>query len=282
MRAGRPSRTALAAAIHRAEHQVLEHGRIFSDPLALRILGRDAETIARHADPRPGRRLMRLFIAFRTRFAEEALAAALERGFCQVVILGAGLDTYACRSASLGGQRVFEVDHPATQEWKRARLAAAGIELPRALTFAPVDFERETLDDGLAAAGFERGRRAFFTWLGVVPYLTEKAIASTLGFIGGLPGGAHVVFDYSNPPDSFAPRMRAAHDARAARLAELGESLVTYFETAALHARLGALGFSTIEDLSPVEIASRCSPDQALAPARGGGHVLHASTARDA
>jgi methyltransferase (TIGR00027 family) len=96
---GQPSRTALGAATHRAAHQILEHGLIFNDPLALRILGIDAETVARQAAERPSSRRMRIFIAVRTRFAEDALAAAVEHGVSQLVVLGAGLDTYAYRTA---------------------------------------------------------------------------------------------------------------------------------------------------------------------------------------
>src|ERR1035437_3638091 len=149
MQFGEPSRTARAAAFHRAAHQVLEHGRIFADPLALPILGEDAETVARKAEQRPSGRRMRIFIAVRTRFAEDALAAAVERGVRQLVVLGAGLDTYAYRGALRDRLRVFEVDHPATQAWKRQRLAEAAIPLPDNLTFAPVDFERQSLADGL-------------------------------------------------------------------------------------------------------------------------------------
>src|ERR1017187_5496168 len=100
MQFGEPSRTALAAARHRAAHQLLEHGRIFTDPLALRILGEDSETNAREAEENPSGRRMRIFIAARTRFAEDALAAAVEPGGTQLVILGAGLDTYAWRGAT--------------------------------------------------------------------------------------------------------------------------------------------------------------------------------------
>src|SRR5208283_4755726 len=109
----------LAAAAHRAAHQVLEQGRIFADPLALRILGKDAETVAREAEKQPSARRMRIFIAARARFAEDALAAAVERGVRQLVVLGAGLDTYAYRSPLRDRLRIFEVDHPATQAWKR-------------------------------------------------------------------------------------------------------------------------------------------------------------------
>lgn len=277
MQTGQPSRTALAAAAHRAAHQIVERGRIFSDPLAARILGADPEALAREAEEHASRRRMRIFIAVRTRFAEDALAAAVERGVSQAVVLGAGLDTYAYRN-QFGGLGVFEVDHPATQAWKRERLAAAEIPVPPSLTFAPVDFERQSLPDGLADAGFDRARPAFFTWLGVVPYLTEEAVWSTLAFIAGLPNGAHVVFDYADPPETLEAEHRAYHDARAARVDALGETWLTYFEAPTLRTKLLALGFTDIEDLGPPEIAARFFPNTpGPRPARG-GHVLRAST----
>src|SRR6202451_321345 len=218
---GTPSRTALAAATHRAAHQLLEQGRIFADPLALRILGEDAETVAREAAEHPSRRRIRIFIAARSRFAEDALAAAVEKGVRQAVVLGAGLDTYAYRTKLIDRLRIFEVDHPATQEWKRQRLEDAAIPIPSALTFAPIDFERQTLSEGLAAARFDPAQQTFFTWLGVVPYLTSESFSSTLNFIANLPNRAHVVFDYSNPPESLTAEARANYDIRAARVAEL-------------------------------------------------------------
>jgi methyltransferase (TIGR00027 family) len=278
MQFGEPSRTALAAARHRAAHQLLEHGRIFADPLAVRILGEDSETIAREAEENPSGRMMRIFIAVRTRFAEDALAAAVERGVRQLVVLGAGLDTYAWRGAMRQHLRVFEVDHPATQAWKRLRLDAAGIALPACLTFAPIDFERETLAGGLDDAGFDPARQTFFTWLGVVPYLTEEAVWSTLGFIASLPNGAHVVFDYSDPPDSLSPEMRALHERRAVRVAELGEPWVNHFEAEKLRAKLMGLGFTSIEDLGPPEIAARYFPSRAASVPTRGGHILCAAT----
>lgn len=278
MRRGQASRTARAAAVHRAVHQVLEAGRIFADPLAVSILGEDVEALAREAGQNPNHRLMRMFIAVRTRFAEDALAAAAERGVRQLVVLGAGLDTYAYRGAMRGRLRMFEVDHPATQAWKRERLSAAGIPLPGALTFAPVDFERETLGEGLAAAGFDPAQRSFFAWLGVVPYLTEEAVFATLRYIAGLPGGAAVVFDYSNPPDSFSPEMRAVYDARAAHVAEAGEAWVSHFGTSELRVRLMALGFTDVEDLGPPQIAARYFPRHAGSARENGGHIVRSAT----
>jgi len=278
MQSGQPSRTARAAAAHRAAHQVLEQGRIFADPLALRILGEDAAALAHEAEDAPHRQAMRLFIAARTRFAEDALAMAVAQGVSQLVVLGAGLDTYAYRSTLGERLRIFEVDHPATQAWKRGRLADAAIALPPGLIFAPVDFERETLRDGLLAAGFDPLQRSFFTWLGVVPYLTEPAIFATLGYIAGLRGGAQVVFDYANPPASLTPQARAMHEWRAARVAGLGEAWVSHFDTDLLGARLRAVGFSRIEDLGPAQIAARYFPERAGAAPDKGGYVLRAAT----
>jgi methyltransferase (TIGR00027 family) len=275
---GQASRTALGAAGHRAAHQVLERGFIFADPLALRILGPDADEAVKEAEQEPRRRGLRLFIAVRTRFAEDALAAAVAKGATQLVVLGAGLDTYAYRSALGESLKIFEVDHPATQAWKRERLAAAAIAVPSALSFAPVDFEREALADGLAAAGFDPARQTFFTWLGVVPYLTEEAVFATLRFIAGLPGGAHVVFDYTNPTASIIdPERRALHEALAARVAAAGEVFRAEFDTATLHERLRAVGFGEIEDLGPREIAERYFPTRPRPTSETGGHVLRAA-----
>jgi methyltransferase (TIGR00027 family) len=277
MESGRASRTALGAAGHRAAHQVLEGGSILSDPLALPILGPGADELIRGAREDPARRGLRLFIAMRSRFAEDAVAVAFERGARQLVILGAGLDTFAYRSALASGLRIFEVDHPATQAWKRERLVAAAIPIPATLTFAPIDFERETLAVGLAAARFEPAQQTFFTWLGVVPYLSEVAIFSTLRYIADLPNGAHVVFDYANPRQDLSARARAARDALAARVAAAGEEFRAFFETDGLHRKLRELGFNEIEDLGPRQIAARFFPQYAGAAPERGGHIIRAS-----
>jgi methyltransferase (TIGR00027 family) len=278
VQSGQPSRSAWGAAAHRAAHQILEHGRIFSDPLAVRILGQDAETVARDAEARPTSRAMRLFIAARTRFAEDSLAAAIHQGARQLVVLGAGLDTYAFRSPFSDRLRIFEVDHPATQLWKRERLANAAIPIPPSLTFAPVDFERQTLPEGLAAAGFDPAQQTFFTWLGVVPYLSEDAIWSTLAFIASLPNGAHVVFDYSDPPHTLSPATREYLERRAAHVEALGESWITYFEADTLRTKLLALGFAEVEDLGPPQIAARYIPNLTTPRPEKGGHILRAAT----
>jgi O-methyltransferase involved in polyketide biosynthesis len=111
-----------------------------------------------------------------------------------------------------------------------------------------------------------------------VPYLTEPAIFSTLGFIAQLKGGAEVMFDYVNPAASVAPAGRVAHQALADRVAAVGERIQSYFDTAPLCAKMSAAGFRRVDDIGPAEIATRFFPEaERLAPARG-GHVMHAST----
>ncbi len=197
------SRTAYGVAAHRAAHQMLEGGSRFRDPFASAILGQGGkEAIAQRSAPR--HRIVRLFFAVRSRFAEDSLAAAWTQGTRQAVLLGAGLDTFALRNPH-AGLAIFEVDHPATQAWKRQCLAQAGLAIPPGLSFAPVDFERERLADGLTAAGFDAGKPTFFIWLGVVPYLTLPAIHTTLDFVSGVPD-AEIVFDYTEPFGKLFPR----------------------------------------------------------------------------
>jgi len=271
MQVGEPSRTARAAAFHRAALQVLEHGRIFADPLALRILGEYADAVAREAERRPSGRGMRIFIAVRTRFAEDALAAAVERGVPQLVVLGAGLETtgslarFRGRSSSPAG-----LEAPAPRRgWHPA---AGGADV------RSIGFERETLAEGLAAAGFDPSAWTFFTWLGVVPYLTEEAVWATAGFVASLPNGAHAVFDYGDAPASLSPEMRASHERRAAQVTALGEPFMSYFEPLELRAKLISLGFSEVEDLGPRQIASRYFPSHADTAPERGGHILRATT----
>jgi methyltransferase (TIGR00027 family) len=251
--AGRPSRTAQGAALMRAAHQLLDEPRVFTDPFALRVIGEDAEESLRDDPQRFARRpSLRAFIALRSRYAEDRLASAVARGVEQYVLLGAGLDTFAYRNPHTR-LKVFEVDHPATQRWKRERTHEAGLQVPRALRFAPVDFETETLAEGLARAGFDADRPALFSMLGVAIYLTRGALLQTLDFVGASAPGSEIVFDYSVPSSSLTHSQRLAREMSAKRAAELGEPWLTYFEPAALATDLTDLGFSLVKDLGATE-----------------------------
>ncbi len=183
MKPNDPSRTALMVARQRAAHQVLDHGSILDDPFAMKILREDEKEVLQFANGHPLASIGRLFTAARSRIAEDALSGAVERGIRQIVILGAGLDTFALRNPHGERIRIYEVDHPATQAWKSQRLAEAQIAFPPWLILVPVDFERDDVGEKLVAAGFQQNSPAFFTWLGVVPYLTQDAIARTLDYI---------------------------------------------------------------------------------------------------
>src|SRR5271165_6888080 len=152
MRQGQASRTAIGAAGHRAAHQVLERGIVFTDPLALAILGQDADEAIALAKEKPERRPLRFFVAMRSRFAEDSARRAIDAGVRQILVLGAGLDTFAYR---LAPRDVFELDHPATQRDKRARLAEASISDPRHLAFVAHDFEHGDMTEALAAGGLD-------------------------------------------------------------------------------------------------------------------------------
>lgn len=257
MRAGRPSHTARGAAAYRAVHQTLDGGTIFNDPFATRIL--DDETRARLDEIAADLSLrpMRLLIAARSRFSEGTLAACMARGVRQIVVLGAGLDTFALRNPHTSeGVRVFEVDHPATQAWKRERLKQAQLAIPASLTFAAVDFERQSLAHGLGAAGFRVDRPAFFQWLGVVPYLTREAVAVTLDFIAGVPA-SEVVFDYAEPFENYPPERRASVMAVAASAASRSEPWLSLFDPAEMSDMLRSRGFGLVEDLGLAELSER-------------------------
>jgi methyltransferase (TIGR00027 family) len=161
-------------------------------------------------------------LQLRQRFAEDALAGAIERGVRQLVVLGAGLDTFAYRNPH-AELKVLEVDHPATQARKREGLAQGNIALPTSLHFAPVDFERQTLAQGLSAAGFDASVPSFFTWLGVVVCLSDEATWATLRFIASVPACPRVVFDYSNPPAALQAADAASLAEAAVRMAASGE-----------------------------------------------------------
>jgi methyltransferase (TIGR00027 family) len=277
MKPNEPSRTALMIARQRAAHQLLDHGVILHDPFAMKILREEEKDVLQFASAHPLASVGRLFTAARSRIAEDALSKAVEGGIRQIVILGAGLDTFALRNPHGARQiRIYEVDHPATQTWKRQRLAEAQIALPPWLIFVPVDFERDDVGEKLAAAGFQQNSPAFFTWLGVVTYLTQGAIGRTLDYISSIQN-SEVVFDYMEPPEASSEEVRQLETERSEQLKKMEERSLSRFEPAGMAAILRSHGYSAIEDINFQEIASRFGRAvQGLAPGHLGVHVVHA------
>ena len=264
---GRPSRTAQRVALRRAAHQLIDRPLVHEDPLALRIIGAD-EAAALRADPGQFERgliapVLRAFLAVRSRIAEDALAAAVAEGVSQYVVLGAGLDTFAYRNP-FSHLRVFEVDHPATQAWKRERLAEGGIAVPANVAFAAIDFDSQQLPDVLHAVGLDATKPAFFSWLGVTPYLETTTTLATLdGIVPFAQGGGGVVFDYSIPPEMLPILHRAAFAILEKRVRDAGEPFRGYFEPARIATALRTMGFVSVTDLGGDDIHARWFADRA-------------------
>lgn len=259
MQEGTPSKTAYRVALRRAAHQVFDDPVIFRDPLALRILDLSIESLAvtdLRAPKRPHSRSLRAFLVARSRFAEDALAAAVKSDATQYVLLGAGLDTFSYRNP-FPHVRVFEVDHAATQRWKRSLLLENRIEVPSSCAFVPVDFERQSLGKELRAGGFDEDAITVFAWLGVVPYLTKEAFATTLAFLQRQLEGSSVVLDYSLPRADLPHVEQLAFDSLAARVEDAGEPFRLFFRPEEIKQRLRTAGYVTAEDLDSAGINNR-------------------------
>jgi methyltransferase (TIGR00027 family) len=261
METGKASKTALGVAIRRAAHQLVDVPPVLDDPIAVRLIGSGYRGKMGRASHRVGRDL-RAFMAVRSRYAEDRLAEAVAQGITQYVVLGAGLDTFAYRNP-FAGLRVFEVDLPATQAAKRQMLFDTGIAVPDNLTFVPLDFEHQTLMEGMAEAGFDRGAGAFFGWLGVVPYLTLEGFRATLGAVGELPAGSAVSFDYALAPETLSVVGRTAFDGLAGRVAAAGEPFQLFFTPETIKAELRGAGFQRIEQLDYEQLNERYFKDRA-------------------
>ena len=260
---------------------MLDRPPVFVDPLATALLSDEARA-ALAADPRlrnrPGVEYLRAFLAVRSRIAEDRLADAFAAGVRQYVLLGAGLDTFAHRNP-FAGLRVFEVDHPKTQAWKRERLKAAGLAEPPTVTYVPVDFHDHELARELAQHGFDGAQSAAISWLGTVPYLETPAVWATLEWAASVVGeSGHIIFDYGHRPRWWQLRQRLALWMLGARVKRAGEPFRTTFEVDTLRRRLQAIGFTVVEDLD----ASAINPRYFAARADGlrvgaVGHVVIAS-----
>ena len=184
-----PSRTAVLTAVARALHREEPRPWVIDDYLALGLAGREGAALRerlRAELPHPFLVAFSRWMCVRARFPEDIVEQAAADAVRQYVILGVGLDSFAYRRHDLLDRlRVFEVDHPASQRWKRRRLAELGVDSPTGLVFTPVDFERQTLREGLAEAGFDFQQLAVFSWVGVTMYLTLDAINATLAMMAG-------------------------------------------------------------------------------------------------
>jgi len=203
-------------------------------------------------------RAIRSGIVVRSRIAEDRLMQAVARGVTQYVVLGAGLDSSAYRlGLQKRGVHVFEVDLPAMQEWKRSLVRSQAPELESQVTFVPVNFEREALFEKLALHGFDIRKPTFFTWLGVVWYLTDDAVFSTLRAIAASVSDSEIVFEYPVAAPFVYAEDRPILDVVRQAGAQRGETLRPGFDPTPFADQIKDMGFEVIADLSPEEMQTR-------------------------
>jgi methyltransferase (TIGR00027 family) len=259
MESGSPSRTAILTAAHRAAHFLLDPLPILNDPFARAFAGfASDEELLNSLDQfaLPDFPSHRALFASRSRYTEDELAAAVQAGISQYVILGAGLDSFAYRCPDeMRSLRIYEIDHPSSQAWKRARVNELGIQPPPTLHCIPVNFERETLTQGLAEGGTDREAKAFFSWLGVTQYLTRDAVLSTLREIAftTIPG-SQLIATFPVPSAMLGHEDREILTSTAARAASVGEPWLSFFEPEEMEALLKQAGFSDMHCCGPEQI----------------------------
>jgi methyltransferase (TIGR00027 family) len=264
------SLTAIGAARMRAAHLLLDDDpKIFRDDFALRFGGCESEAslradtstglaeIAAKVGPEIAQRVLqagRAVMIMRSRYTEDALSQAIANGITRYVILGAGLDSFAWRHPQLASRvEVVEVDHPSSQQWKRRRLQELGIDEPPNLKFLPIDFEKQTLLDGLSDGGYPLDKPAFFSWLGVTQYLTRETVLDTFKQVATLGSGTEISFTFVVPQNLLARGDQRSLAMAAAAAAARGEPWLTFFEPDELTRQLQELGLTRVEYLSPEE-----------------------------
>jgi methyltransferase (TIGR00027 family) len=266
-------------AIRRASHQLYDaEPRVLDDPIVVPLLRKTYGAALDEAAGTVNERFslgMRAWLVVRSRYAEDKLVEAVRRGVRQYVLLGAGLDTFAHRNPH-AGLRVFEVDHPATQAWKRWLVAESGLPEVAGVQYVPVDFERQSLAEELQGCGLDVTQPTMFAWLGVVLYLTRPAFHATLDWIGGFPEGSGVVMDYALPRHALPEDERESRDLLAARVQSIGEPFQLFFKEEEMAEELAA--FREIEDLDAKEISVRylAGREDRLSLAGRGGRLVSA------
>ncbi len=281
MQESKASLTALLTAYARAYHATYDAPKIFDDFLAARWYTKEERAYLEHnlaaslqfldperaaACPDEATALawyMRLqggpITLSRSRYTEDSLETAVRQGMRQYVILGAGLDSFAFRRPDMLKQLcVFEIDHPATQAFKRQRLAELGWEIPEQLYFVPVDFAQENLAEAFKRSAYDRRAMSFFSWLGVTYYLTRDVVFATLRAITEVAAAdSTIMFDYFDT-DAFVPERAATRMQRMqAIVRQAGEPIQTGFDPSRLASDLAALGLRLHEDLGPSDIERR-------------------------
>lgn len=258
--------TAIMTAYCRAYHAMNDDPKIFIDSLAYLLIPEERRTLIEqgfsHACSAQNTNIQSMLqvmglpnVISRARYAEDSLDESVEKGVRQYVILGAGMDTFAFRRLDMDGKlQIFEVDHPATQSFKRNRIAELNWVVPNNLHFVPVNFNSDSLASAFKGKSYNPKVKSFFSWLGVTMYLTRDEIFTTLRSITDIaPTGSIIVFDYLVPEDQSINKQ----DAWKKELHKIGEPIKTYFNPLTLPSDLANLSLCLLQDLSPADIQAR-------------------------
>jgi len=255
-----PDHTAVRVAMWRALHVAVDPPpHVLEDEVGVRLVAPDAAWRDR-PDMAPGRaRHARASIVARARFVEDLVAEELGRGVEQYVILGAGLDTFAQRRPELASRmRVFEVDRPGPQAWKRQRLVDLGLGVPEWLRLVPVDFEAGgAWWERLEAAGFDAARPALVASTGVTMYLTREAIAATLRHVAALAPGSTLATTFLLPLELVEPEERPGREATERFARAAGTPFVSFFAPEEMLALAREAGFEEARHVSSASLAER-------------------------
>ncbi|WP_037854617.1 class I SAM-dependent methyltransferase [Streptomyces sp. NRRL S-340] len=259
-RAEQPDHTAVRVALWRALHVRADPPpHVFEDEVGLRLADPGEDWRAR-PDMDPERtRAFRAGIVARARFVEDLAVAQAGRGVTQYVVLGAGLDTFVQRRPeAAAGMRVFEVDQPEPQAWKRRRLAELGLGVPDGLRLVPVDFEAGgSWWEELIAAGFDAAAPAVVACTGVSMYLTREAIAGTLRQVAGLAPGSTLAMTFMRPAELLEPAMRDLLETTTRLARASGTPFLSFFSPPEMLSFARAAGFAQVRHVSAEDLARR-------------------------
>ena len=251
------------------ELYVAEDKRLFDDPFALKLLpfgwrvffrlaflpGLRGAVLAMRERRMPGSLGS---ILCRTRYMDDVVKGALEKGIDQLVILGAGFDSRPYRIAGLERVRVFEVDLPGTEELKKRRLEQVLGAVPENVTLIGLDFDRQSLEDSLSAAGFQKGQRTLFIWESVTQYITAEAVDSTLRTVAAVSGaGSAIAFTYVRRgiiDGTDRPEWMGSFLSFAARV---GSPMIFGLDQAEVPQYLSDRGLRLIEDVGAADYQAR-------------------------
>jgi methyltransferase (TIGR00027 family) len=255
-----PDHTAVRVALWRAMHvQVDASPHVLVDEIGLQLVAPD-ESWRQRPDMHPeGTRGYRASIVGRARLIEDLVLEQIQKGISQYVILGAGLDTFAQRKLDFASNlRVFEVDKPETQEWKRQRLTELGLGISNNLQFVPVDFEAgESWREKLAMNGFNASQPAVIASTGVSMYLTQEANKATLRQIAALAPGSMLAMTFLLPLDLVDAAERSQHEMVYDRGRAAGTPFVSFFRPAEILALAREAGFREVRHISRSDIIQR-------------------------